>query len=72
MATTPLGCALGAFLGLLAGLGGCVSISGPCELRVDGTAKVLACQPGGSVFLLPPSVLGQLTRREERTPNPRE
>jgi hypothetical protein len=47
---------------LVALLAGCVSITGPCELRLDGDARTLACQPGGSVVLLPPSVLDRVTR----------
>jgi hypothetical protein len=56
-----LGLAVALVVSLLAG---CVSISGPCELRVEGDARVLACQPGGAVFMMPPSILDKLTRKE--------
>jgi hypothetical protein len=53
--------ALGLFAAVLvAMLTGCVSISGPCELRMEGEARVLVCQPGGHAVVLPPSLLQAL------------
>jgi hypothetical protein len=60
-----------ALLGAILGLTGCVSISGPCELRVEDATRVLACQPGGAVLMMPPSILDKLTRKEvPRDPPP--
>lgn len=72
MATTPLPWTLQALVGALLALPGCITMDGPCQLRIERSASSasssLQCEAGGSASLLAPAHTIEATKELPHDP----